>query len=430
ETKKSSVQFTNSQDANFSPLDFNISVDSHVSFLEDGINIGTYDWRDLTETKYPTRTTTYKKDGKTYVKTVITAIIPANSTITLDPTYDLSLSTNYAVRWVGPYSGGTDFFYIGASNGSGQGVQLVNVDGGTYSNDLLITAYNAGNSHGNGVGNGAVYLIKNIDNLSGSKDMASGSSYNVVWNGAGSSAKLGSTSNSGLGVQLANVDNGAYANDLLLTAYYGTANSKSSNGTVFLIRNIDGLSGDKYLTNSTDYNVLWNGGTASDYLGSTNGSGLGVQLVNVDGNTYSNDLLITGYYVSVNSKTRNGAVYLIKDIDSLSGAKDLSSSSNYTVMWAGGGAAASDYLGYTTNSGSSGSGLGVQLVNVDGGIFSNDLLLTAVNADVNSKSNDGAVYLIRNIDGLSGGKYLNSSSDYNVMWNGGAASDYLRGVLV
>ncbi|MCX6804036.1 MAG: hypothetical protein NTY48_05730, partial [Candidatus Diapherotrites archaeon] len=154
-----------------------------------------------------------------------------------------------------------------------------------------------------------------------------------------------------------NVDGNAYSNDLLLTAYAADVNSKGDAGAVYLIKNIDGLSGVKDLSSLSNFDVRWNGGVTSDRLGY--GSGLGVQLVNVDGNAYSNDLLLTAANADVNGLTDNGAVYLIKNIDGLSGAKDLSDLSNFDVRWNGG--PTSDNLGRTDS-----SGLGVQLVNVDG----------------------------------------------------------------
>ncbi|MCX6803035.1 MAG: hypothetical protein NTY48_00520, partial [Candidatus Diapherotrites archaeon] len=156
------------------------------------------------------------------------------------------------------------------------------------------------------------------------------------------------------------------------------------------------------LNSAASYALMYYGGSAGDKLGYTFSSGLGVQLVSVDGGVYSNDLLLTAYLADVNGKTDNGAVYLFKNVDTSFGSKNLSEGV-YDVRWNGG--ITNDKLGYTGTSGS-GSDLGVQLVNVDGGAYANDLLLTAPMADANSKANSGAVYLVKNIDGLSGAKDL------------------------
>jgi hypothetical protein len=98
---------------------------------------------------------------------------------------------------------------------------------------------------------------------------------------------------------------------------------------------------------------------------------------------------LTAVYADVNGKVDSGVVYLVKDVHLKSGVFDLGSGVGFDVRWNGG---VGDWLGYT-----SGSGLGVQLVNVDGNVFANDLLLTTVYADVNGKVDSGAVYLIRDI---------------------------------
>ncbi|MCX6803532.1 MAG: hypothetical protein NTY48_03095 [Candidatus Diapherotrites archaeon] len=156
-----------------------------------------------------------------------------------------------------------------------------------------------------------------------------------------------------------NVDGSAYSNDLLLTTYKADVNSKADSGAVYLIKNIDGLSGAKDLVNLNNFDVRWNGGAATDSLGYTIGSGLGVQLVNVDGSAYANDLLLAAVNADVNGLTDNGVVYLIKGIDGLSGVKDLSDLGNFDVCWNG--SVASDKLGSTDYYGGN-AGLGVQLV--------------------------------------------------------------------
>ncbi|MCX6803531.1 MAG: hypothetical protein NTY48_03090, partial [Candidatus Diapherotrites archaeon] len=234
-------------------------------------------------------------------------------------------------------------------------------------------------------------LIKGIDGLSGAKDLSSLSNFDVRWNGGAASDSLGANYGSGLGVQLVNLDNGAYANDLLLTAFIADVNGKADSGAVYLIKGVDGLSGAKDLVNLNNFDVRWNGATSYDDLGGTTQSGLaslGVQLVNMDGGRYANDLLLTAAFADVGGYSNNGAVYLIRNINGLSGIKDLNSSGSYDALFRGG--FDSEQLGNTGN-----SGAGVQVVNIDQGTYTNDLLLSSYTASIGSKLYAGVVYLIR-----------------------------------
>ncbi len=324
--------------------------------------------------------------------------------------FDLINIPAVAARW---NLGASDF--LGSSATSGLGVQLVNVDGNAYSNDLLLTADQA--DVNNKSNSGGVWLVKDVDRKSGAFDLNSTIvNYDVRWN-LGKTDRLGGNNNSGLGVQLVNVDNNASANDLLLTAYAADVNNKINNGAVYLVKDINTKSG-AFDLNSTivNYDVRWNGGVVTDNLGNTSNSGLGVQLVDVDNNAYSNDLLLTAYLADVNGKANTGGVYLVKDVDKKSGAFDLNAVTNFDVRWNGG--ATTDQLGLT-------SVLGVQLVNVDNNAYSNDLLLTAGVADVNGKADSGGVYLVKDVDKKSGAFDLSVVTNFDVLWNGGVASDNL-----
>ncbi|MEK6902705.1 MAG: hypothetical protein AABX02_03925, partial [archaeon] len=324
---------------------------------------------------------------------------------------DMATASNYRVR----FAGGAASDKIGDSLTSGQGVQWVNVDGNAYANDLLITATNADVG---ATDSGAVYLIKDVNTLSGNLALSSSTSYNVRWNLATAGDVLGGTQGSGLGVQLVNLDNNVVSNDLLLTAF-GANIVSGDNGVVYLISDINTLSGNKDLPTTTNFNLRIYG-EGSMFLGSSNFSGPGTQLVNVDGNQFANDLLLTASISDAGGSDR-GAVYLVRDINRYFGTgNDLSlgSSTNYAVRWFGG--TTGDFLGDTNASGS-----GIQLVNLDKNLYSNDLLLSAPFADVNGKVDSGAVYLVRDIDKRSGDFDLNNTTSYTKMWSGGITADYL-----
>ncbi|GEM_PF-4406527 len=339
----------------------------------------------------------------------------------LSGTYDMNSESNFTVRWIG----GTASDNLGYVADSWDGAQLINADNGAYSNDLLVSARNA--DMNSKVDAGAVYLLKNVNTLSGSKDLSVTANFDAAWNGgkggAGTADRLGYTNDSGSGTKLVNIDNGAYANDLILMAIDADLNAKTDNGGVYLIKNIDALSGAKDLNVTTNFDAAWIGASASDALGYTADANSGVQLVNIDNGAYANDFFITAANADVNSKTNSGAVYLIKNVDSLSGYKDLSTATNFDVRWNGD--TASDLLGSSDD-----RELGVQLINADNGPYSNDVVLTAVLADVNGKADAGAIYLIKNTDSLSGIKDLNVPSNFDVRWNGGVASDKLGNTLI
>ncbi|HLC78959.1 MAG TPA: hypothetical protein VJG83_00880, partial [archaeon] len=273
------------------------------------------------------------------------------------------------------------------------------VDGGSSGNDLVLTAASA---DVNGLSdNGAVYLVRDVNSISSGSDfnLGNSSSFGARWWGGKASDNLGRTNNSGLGVQLVNVNGDSLTNDLLLTAAVADINGSSNNGGVYFIRDVNSISSgsDFNLGSSSSWVVRWFGGSASDELV--------VQLVNIDGDSNSNDLLLTSDSADVNGLVSNGAVYVVRSIDSISSGSDfnLDNSSSWAIRWTGG--SASDELGSTSS-----SGLGVQLVNVDGGSSSNDLVLTAVNADVSGLVDNGVVYLFRDSSAPV------TSSDVNLVW--------------
>ncbi len=337
---------------------------------------------------------------------------------TLFGEFDLNNSSNYAVRWAGARGAdalGATIGTGGAVFSGGLGVQLVNTDGNVAVNDLLLCASLADSPITNA---GSAYLIKDINVLSGNQDLNDSTKFNVRWSPYTNGDRLCHTNGGSRGMQLVNIDGNSSSNDLLLSSYVLDANSKADAGGVYLIKDINTLSGIFDLSQATSYNAFWSGSQAGDTLSSGVSTGASVQLVNVDNNAYANDLLLNAPLADTVA-ANTGAVYLIRDINLLSGTYDLNNADFFTVRWAP--ASANDNLTDNNMSGSS-----VQLVNVDNNAYSNDLLIAAPYADVNSKTDAGAVWLIRDIDKLSPGvKSLDNSANYAVLWNGSRASDFL-----
>lgn len=323
----------------------------------------------------------------------------------------LDFDGNYSVR----FTGCSNDDQLGFTDSSGFGAQLVNVDGNSYANDLLITASYANTQSLSD--NGAIYLIRDIDAIAGTKKLCGDSNFSVRWDGGVADDRIGYVGNAGLGVQLVNVDGNVTNNDLLVTAMYADTRGLADNGSVYLIKDINKMGGAKWLKWDSNFSVRWDGQSAVDYLGYTQGSGLGVQLVNTDGNAASNDLLITAINANTQGLTDNGAIYLIKDIQVKSGHKWLTGDANFSARWDGG--SANDKIGWTI------SGLGVQLVNIDGNVTNNDLLISAVYADTQGLSDNGTLYLLKDINLTNGSRWLKDDINFSARWDGTSASDLL-----
>ncbi len=320
---------------------------------------------------------------------------------------NLSSSANYTIIFTGP---NPDSF-LGHTGGSGIGVQVANLDGNTTANDLLIT------TKFSTLNFGGVFIIKDINRFSGTRALSSGTSYNVRYLGGATNDWVGNSNLSGQGVQVVNVDNNTNANDLLLTAPNADINSKTDSGAVYLLTDVDRKSGNLSLSTETSFAVRWNGGTASDFLGQTNGE-TGVQVADIDGNGYKNDLLLTAPYANIGSETDDGAVYLIKDIDKKSNVKDLNGDTNYSVRWDGNGS--STKLGFNQ-----GAGNAVKLANFDNNLTANDLIINSILVPLANFSQNGGIYIIKDINRLSGALSFSSSSSFFSLWYGSGDSESL-----
>jgi hypothetical protein len=339
--------------------------------------------------------------------------------------YDLNIAApaSFTAYW----EGGSTTDSLGDTSQSGQALQVVNLDGNTYSNDIVL---NVPLADTNGKTNiGSVYVILDVQSKIGRFDLNVSSNANAQWRGQTANDQLGDFEltgtanlvlNTGNGVQVVNMDGNSITNDLLITASGFDYNGKTDAGVVFGIKDANTWSGIYNIAVPYAASFTVNGGATTDNLGDTNRSGVGVQLVNVDNNAWSNDLLLSAIRADVNGRTDAGAVYLIKDIssDANGGRYDLNAPLQFDVRWVGDTPSG--------NLGASGaSGLGVQLKNLDNGSYTNDLLITSTTANTAYLVQNGAIYLDRNIDSDAGLKDLKDAINYDKRWRGARANDML-----
>ncbi|MDZ4256957.1 MAG: hypothetical protein U1C71_05070, partial [archaeon] len=309
------------------------------------------------------------------------------------------------------FNGKLDNDNVGYSNDSNLTAQIVNTDGNANANDLLITCILCDNSR---TDNGSIHLFKDAHLRTAATDLTTS---DVYWTPMVNLDQFGYTAGGGLGAQVVNLDGNVAANDMIVTCARCNTASILENGTVYIFRDINTLSGAKALSVSSNYYLRFYGATNYDRIGDIGKSGQSVQLVNTDGNALANDLVFGSRAVTT-SPGITGAVYFVRDLLSFSGSLTLATSSNYTARWSP--PSVDDNFGYTNN-----SGPGIQIVNLDNGIATNDLIVTAVRADINSKTNAGGVWVMKDINTLSGQIILDTDANYSVRFNGGKTEDYL-----
>ncbi len=398
---------------------------------------------------------------------------------------DLANPANFSAKWTGSKTN-ERFSMNTYGNIAKASVARLNADNGAYPNDLLV------NSSG-----GRVYLLTNVDSASGTRALNNPANFSIAWTGNASGSALidwpagpvlldtplvnadngafaddlflqsesfclirnlpsyvsthsgvvdlSNAANAsvcfsdGFGAGLSeqapgvnmivNADNGAYANDLILPSIFAQVSGRTDAGTVYVIRNIDSLSGFQDLSNPANFFTRFDGSASNEYLYLSPGS-LGNQLlVNVDNGPFANDLLLHSLNGEGNfdGKIQNGAVYLIRNIDTRTGVQDLANAANYSARFTG--ASDNDQLGWFENTGAGQAFLGawppIQLINADNGALANDLVLSAPVASTDGKTQNGAIYFIRNIDSVNGNRDLSNASNYTARWSGGASNDQI-----
>ena len=132
--------------------------------------------------------------------------------------------------------------------------------------------------------------------------------------------------------------------------------------------------------------------------------------MDIDGNGYANDLLMWSFRIDLNSLTDNGAVWLVKDIDRYTGTNDLENGTGtYAARWIG--ASTSDQIGNLD-----GEGYTINIVNLDNNAQANDLIIGTSLADINSVTNSGGLYVIRDAHNKVGSYSLANLDNFDYTW--------------
>lgn len=289
-------------------------------------------------------------------------------------TIDLSDSSNYNLRIDGnlasanlPTSGGVIF---GDINNDG-------ID------DMVISESWVDSIRGN------VYILfsslyeQYMNSTGNTLDLADSSSYNILLQGAGTGDSFGN-----LSLNLVDLDNDN-KKDLLLEAHHTDYNSRGESGSVYiffntLLNSYSGTGNFLSMTNTSNFSVRIDGALAGHTIG---GGATRWGDFDNDGDT---DLIISTDYASYNSRSRSGSIWIIDNskISSLAGTSgnllDMADDSLWVVRLDG--TATEDRITYANS-------LIFADINHDG---LKDLVVGSYNADYNSRSNSGSIWLIDN----------------------------------
>ena len=288
----------------------------------------------------------------------------------------LDIGTNYNIR----YDGGAADDQL-TEGGTGRQIRGEDVNG-DGKGDLTIATNSASY---NGAGSGSVWvmfstLIDDVGATTGNeKPLDVGTNYNIRYDGGAADDRLAADV-----VEVGDI-NGDDLNDLILgssIAAYGG----SFSGSVWiifstLVDDVGATTGNNkpLSTGGSNYNIRYDGGAVSDFLGGA----LVVGDINSDG---SDDLVIGASGANGGGDTR-GSVYailsiLIDDVGATTGNnKSLGVSGNYTDRYDG--AADFDEL-------STGSAIAIGDIDIDGG---SDLLMGTFNA-ANNGDYSGSVWIV------------------------------------
>lgn len=210
--------------------------------------------------------------------------------------------------------------------------------------------------------------------------------------------------------------------DLLITSYY-RYNVSTEGTTTFVIYSnlLSSLSGKGNiidLADDSNYNLKILPGVSGDYH-----EYYSVSVAKIDNNS-SSDIIIGHGYASYGGESLNGVVNVIYDsiIDNYSGTGntiDLSNPAHYNLKLFG--ADSSHYFGYSNSTAFD--------LNSDG---RKDLVISADNADYNSRTNSGSTYVIYSSQldsyGITTGNDLSMATEgnYNIRYDGPDANDWLE----
>ncbi len=264
---------------------------------------------------------------------------------------------------------------------------------------------------------GSLYVILDslIDKYSGTGnnvDMAISTNWNMRFDGASATDNFGDYST------VADLNNNG-KNDLIMDstqAHYGNGRS----GAVWIVYDslLSGYSGVGQTIDMSDpskYNLRYDGASSGDDLGDPD---INVADIDSDGKL---DLMVGSVTASIASRSSSGAIYVINNslVNSHLGVGqniDLANSANYSILYYG---SADEKLAVSPSV----SG------DIDGD-GKTDLVLGGQQADYNSKTNSGSIYVIYSslISKYSGpGQMIDmtNTNNYNIRIDGSAQNDSL-----
>ncbi|KKQ91875.1 MAG: FG-GAP repeat protein [Microgenomates group bacterium GW2011_GWC1_39_7b] len=337
------------------------------------------------------------------------------SKILASTTYNMATTTNWNIRIDG--ANASDLLtYSNATN-----VDLDN-DG---NRDIIVGA--RWTDYNSRADSGSIYIIysslwKGLTGTGNTIDLANPNNYNIRIDGAAANDMLGFSA--GVFVQDLN-GNGKF--DLLIPSIGSDNNSRSGSGSVFVIYDtlLDDYSGTGNtidLASSNNFNIRFDGAAASDNLSTKS---VDTTNLDIDGDN-KQDIILASVFADNNSRNESGSVYYIANtvFGNLLGTGntiDLATTSNFTIRYDG--AATGDNFGRHNDV--------VSDLNDNNKL---DLIIGARQADYNSRTGSGSVYVIYAslIDDYSGTGNIvdmNTTSNYNLRYDGAIANDQLSGSL-
>jgi len=301
---------------------------------------GKYDWSDVSSLKHEVKV--WRENGQGVIQLTVWKRVAAGAEEIIDPVFDQSVTTNFNMRLDGALGGADP-----ANDQFGYSAAMADLNGdGTM--DLAVAARFANTASRSN--NGAIYIYyggaANFPAGFGQfKDMAVTANFNMRIDGALTNDKLG------YWIDCADL-NGDGTADLIIGTIHTTYSSRTYNGSVYVIYGggtnfSTGTGQTKDLAVATNYNVLFEGALANDYLGGFVSHG------NVNGDAYQ-DLIMAAWYASTQSRTNNGCNYVVyggpTNFPAGTGLiKDMATASNWNMRFDG--ASNSDYMGYCTVAG-------------------------------------------------------------------------------
>lgn len=318
---------------------------------------------------------------------------------------DYSDTANFNLRIDGP----------SASNGISS-VVVGDIDGNNINDIVVGSSEQDNNSRAN---SGSVYII--LDSIisalgsgQNSIDLSDNTNYSIRLDGAEASTFFGYT------IKLLDIDHDTML-DLVVSAPFASNNGRGQSGSIYVIKDSilrshsSGYGDNVDLGVSSNYSFRIDGAETSTQLGYQSFS-----VGDINGNG-KNDLLLGAPYVQYHGDEFVGGVYLVSDsildlYTSIGQNIDLNDTNNYNLRIKRG--SANDSVSYEN---------GVEMVDInnDGNL---DIILAAKQANFNSRTNSGSLYVIYNnivapyITTKGNLLDLSLSSSYNLRFDG-AISD-------